>query len=291
MYTKENLTFGFELELSNVIKSTKLPEYLGKWEFCEADIINTRGKYANISADPKGINPPVGGEINTIPSLTKEDQVERIMRIIDLFKNLGQDPDVGMTSHSHIHVHIVGLENDIESLLNLVDYINTNQDLTFEKVYRFDGSKIPEGFSKAKTYLKNDGARRMPNWMADNICYKCNTIPEVLTMLARGKDSKVPVRPVRYGVNLYSLKNCKTIEFRCFRGTLDKEELSDCFEFVERFILEGLKYGKPVIEILKEKDWKFPAMQFNKDQAEGWLNTKHHVELVNGKNRKYWEAD
>lgn len=293
MYTIEDFSFGFELELSNVPKNFPLPAHLGKWEYCEADIINTRGEYANISADPLGINPPVGGEINTIPSKTIEDQVHRIMTIIDLFKKNGHDPDVGITSHSHIHVHVKGLEQDIDALKRLVNYVYINQEFTFMNVYRYMGSKIPEsGYSKIKNYLKNDGARKMPKWLADNVIHLANNFDDVLTLFARGIDGVTKIRPVRYGINLYSLKNCRTIEFRCFRGSTKLEELYDCFFFVQEFMLQALNGGYNVDEIIDNCDtWKFPPMHFNKAQAEGWINTKHHVQLVNGKNRKYWEAD
>ena len=78
MYTENDLTWGFELELSNVPKSFEIPERLGKWEYCECDIVNTKGEFANVCADPLGINPPVGGEINTKPTNTKDEQVDRM---------------------------------------------------------------------------------------------------------------------------------------------------------------------------------------------------------------------
>jgi len=292
MYTKDDLTFGFELELSNVPKSFVIPTKLGKWEYCEADIVNTQGEYKNVCADPLGINPPVGGEINTFPTKTKEDQVDRIFDILDAFEDAGHNPDVGMTSHSHIHVHVKGLENDIDALKRLVHYVQINQEFTFKSVYGYRPEIIPEtGFNKIRNYLKNDGARKMPEWMANNIIREANNFEDVLTLFARGKDGVTKVRPIRYGINLYSLKNCRTIEFRCFRGSLNIARLDDCFEFVESFILEAINGGVNTDEIIDSKDWHFPEMQFNAGQAQGWIDTKHHVELVKNKNRKYWEAD
>lgn len=293
MYSKKDLTWGFELELSNVPKSFKIPDHLGKWEYCEADIINTKGKYANICADPLGINPPVGGEINTRPSKTKEDQVDRIMEIIEMFKKEGFEPECGMTAHSHIHVHVKGLKVDIKSLKKLVEYVYFNQDFTFLNTYKYDSLDIPEDkiFSKIRYYLKNDGSRKLPEWLYKNIIKHSYDFESFIEMFKKGKDAITSIRPVRYGINLYNLKNTETIEFRCFRGSVDKQELSDCFEFVEGFIINALNNWENVDKILEKKKWKFPEPIFDEDQVEGWYNTKHHVELVKNKNRKFWEAD
>jgi hypothetical protein len=290
IWTKQDLTWGFELELSNVPKNFVIPEHLGKWEWCEVDIINTRGKYANICADPKGVNPPVGGEINTKPTNTKEEQVDRIMEIIDMFKKAGHDPDVGMTAHSHIHVHVKGLIDDIDSLKCLILNSFDNQKTIFDKAYRFDDKKITKRVVGVNNYLKNDGARMIPEWLVINILEKTNNFGDVINMFCKGKDGISQTRPIRYGINFYSLKHINTIEFRCFRGTTKKEELIDCFDFVENLIIGGLNNELKINELFHQKDWKFPPMIFDEEQAEGWVRTKHHVELIKGKNRKFWEV-
>lgn len=78
MYTKENFTYGYEIEWGDVDKSVKIPDEWGKWEWCECDIVNTCGEYRGIAVDPLGINPPVGGEINVKPTNTTEELVDEL---------------------------------------------------------------------------------------------------------------------------------------------------------------------------------------------------------------------
>lgn len=293
MYNKNDLTWGFELELSNVPKNFVIPEYLGKWEYCEADIINTRGEFANICADPLGINPPYGGEINTKPTNTKEEQVDRICQIIDLFKNNGYDPDCGITSHSHVHVHVKGLTEDYLSILLLFLWLYDNQNNILDKVYRFDESIIPnlKEFARIKSYLKYDGARLIPEWLVRNILDNAYTLKEFLHVYRCGKNLNPVHRHFRHFVNMYSMKFTSTIEFRCFRGTINKSQLSDIFEICEDIILAGLNSNEITFkDIWSKKSWDLPATKFDEGQAIGWNNTKHDVEFISKKNRKFWEV-
>lgn len=288
IYKTSDLTFGFELELSNVPKSLEIPNHLGKWEYCECDIVNTEGKYKNICADPRGVNPPVGGEINTYPTNTYLEQVDRIDEIIQLFKEY--KPDTGITAHSHIHVHVKNLT--IEALKNLVTVYFINQEGLFKKLYKYEENAIPEGkqWQKIRSYLKHDGARTMPEWkFMQLIDDKVTTIEEFLSTYSLGKDGITACRPVRYGINFLTLKHSKTVEFRCFRGSIKKNELLDCFEFVHDFVLAGINGKDDFYKIINKKNWQFPPMRFDEGQAVGWVETKHNLELTKNKNRVYWD--
>jgi hypothetical protein len=169
--------------------------------------------------------------------------------------------------------------------------VEKNQEEIFDFVYPYNYCIVPpDADSKIKRYLKNDGSRKMPYWLIGNILKYVNDFDGFIEMFRKGIDGKVAIRPVRYGINLYSLKNTQTIEFRCFRGSLKKKELLDCFTFVEEFILHSLNDEFIFEDIKYGKEWNFPPMVYSKEQADGWLTTKHHVELVNNKNRKFWEV-
>jgi len=289
-YKKEDLSFGTELEFSNIPKSKEVPKELGKWEYSELDVVNTKGEYAFKCADPRGTEVPVGGEINTIPSKNFVDQVDKIMNIIKYFKE--DDVDVGLTAHTHLHVHIDGIEDDPEALARLVNYIYDNQETTLRECYAFNEDIIPKEkrFSKIKRYLKFDGGRPLPEWFKDNAVDNVDTFDGFLDAIGWGI-KKEPIRYQRYHINLHALKNSKTIEFRCFRGSLDETEYLDMFAFVQEFILNGLNGGDSVQEILNKRDYKFPRMQFNEDQAIGWQDTKYDSNRCGKKNREYWQAD
>jgi len=292
MYTKDDLTWGFELELSNVPKDFIIPDSLGKWEYCEVDIINTKGEFANVCADPLGINPPFGGEINTKPTNTKEEQVDRIIELIDIFRNEGYYPDCGITSHSHVHVHVKGLEQDFDSLMDLFLWLYDNQECLLDKVYRFDKNIIPNEnrFSKIRSYLMYDGARLIPDWLVLNELLHANDFNSFLYVYRCGKSMNPVHRHLRHFINMYSLKFVSTIEFRCFRGTVIREQLSDIFEMCELIILNALNNGLDFNNIWSIKNWNLPETKFDIDQAIGWYNTKHDVELISKKNRKFWEV-
>ena len=84
-------------------------------------------------------------------------------------------------------------------------------------------------------YLKYDGGRRMPDYMIDNIINLSTDFNTFIKQHCTGKDGVSMGRPFRYAINTYSLKHTKTIEFRFFRASVDKNEMHDMFLFVENF--------------------------------------------------------
>ena len=82
-YDRSTFTYGFEIEWGDIDRNMPIPPELGAWEYCETDIINLREPYRGLGSDPKGVNPPVGGEINMKPTRTMEEQVDNIMKIHD----------------------------------------------------------------------------------------------------------------------------------------------------------------------------------------------------------------
>ena len=128
-YNPDSFTWGYELEITDVSRQTKIPENLGEWDYSEKDMVNQLSPYWGIAVDPLGIDPPVGGEINTKPTKTIEEQVDKIFQIIDIFKSNGETPTVNCLADGHIHVHVPGLINDIKSLKKLARYIEKNQRL------------------------------------------------------------------------------------------------------------------------------------------------------------------
>ena len=74
----------------DIDRRLNIPENLGKWEYCETDIINLYEPYKLIACDPLGINPPFGGEINTVPTKSWQNQVDnQAVQIVDGRPNEG----------------------------------------------------------------------------------------------------------------------------------------------------------------------------------------------------------
>jgi hypothetical protein len=275
MYNKSDFTYGMEIEWGDVSRSFSIPENLGSWEYSERDIVNLRAPYAYVCADPLGETPPVGGEINTKPTRTWQEQVSRYFELKDLFDENGTSPTVGVTAHTHIHCRVPGLKDDINGLKKLTKYIKENQATAIEHVYGFFEHNQMKGAKGSKMYLKFDGGRPMPDYMSDNILKLATDFDSFIKMHAAGKDGVSMGRPFRFAINMYALKHIDTVEFRLFRGTLDKTELESCFRFVEDFLDAALNDGPSVAELISNNNYKFPPMQWDLAQFIGWEKTKH----------------
>jgi hypothetical protein len=181
-------------------------------------------------------------------------------------------------NHGHIHVFVPGLKDDIVGLKRLIGYIQDNQEDTIEACYQFHETSEMKQCEGAKMYLKFDGGRPMPEYMCDNINELATDFNHFIKLHAAGKDGVSMGRPFRYAINTYCMKHTGTIEFRCFRSTINREEMESQFHFVERFIDSALNGGPSVRKILSEYDYKFPPFKWNLDEYHGWQQTKYPKE-------------
>jgi hypothetical protein len=319
-YDKRMFTWGYEIEWGDITRNIKIPKNLGKWEHHETDIVNIHGKYRGRGSDPLGIDPPVGGEINTVATKTWQEQVDRIFEIYDLFVKNGDNPSSACVNHGHIHVHIPGLIDDIESLKKLVKYIQKNQKITIEKCYRFKEypeMEIPGIGDYSRSYSKFDCGIGMPDDMCNNIINMANNFDDFIKLLnpkyyypklpehiwiESVKSSQESENDIlnkvghphyyRYAINTLSLKYNKTIEFRCFRSTINRKELSDSFKFVENFLDSALNDGPDVEEILKDYSYTFPEFNYDYEIFRLWEKTKYFSVLrKRKKQRTFYEID
>jgi hypothetical protein len=291
-YDPSTFTWGYELELGDVKRDTKIPDHLGMWEYCETDVINQLPPYRGLACDPLGIDPPVGGEINTKPTKTWKEQVDKISQILDLFKT----PTASCISNGHVHVHVPGLKDDLESLKRLVRYIKNNQFNTIKNCHRF---KIyPEMVDLVKSWktLKNAEYMEASYLMNDSGL----PIPEsLLTSLRRASTTddffmKFPTdhfgNVFRYAINIYNLRRINTIEFRCFRNSIDLNEITNSFKFVEQFINAALNNGPSVEEILTTSDYHFAKFEYNHEMYQAWRDTKYPSFVRGQKKREFQDV-
>ena len=289
MYHKSTFTYGAEIEWGDIDRRREIPEHLGKWEYAETDIVNIHEPYQYVACDPLGTEPPMGGEINTKPTKTWQEQVDRIMELHQFFVDAGNQPSASCVNHGHLHVYVPGLKDDIASLKKLVAYIKENQNDVIEVCYGFYESPQMKSCKGAKMYLKYDGGRPMPDYMCDNIINLATDFDHFIKLHAAGKDGVSMGRPFRYAINTYCMKHTGTIEFRCFRSTTKREEMEAQFRFAEKFIDAALNDGPPVIELLQEEVYKFPPFVWNLNEYVGWEKTKWDKERGN-KHREYHEV-
>lgn len=274
-YNPADFTYGYEIEWGDIPRNFAVPEHLGTWEHAETDILNLHGEYALRAVDPLGIDPPMGGEINTKPTATWEEQVDRIVEIRDLFVNVGHAPTSSLVNHGHLHVFVPGLREDIEALKRLVAYVRDNQVLTVEKCYGYyDDPGMKGAVRGAKSYLKLDGGRLMPGYMIENILNLASNFEHFIKLHAAGKDGVSMGRPFRYAINTYCMKHTGTIEFRCFRSSTKREEIESQFRFATAFIDAALNGGPSVEVILEDGNFVFPPYVWNREHWDAWATTK-----------------
>jgi hypothetical protein len=289
MYNKSTFTYGAEIEWGDIDRRMEIPPTLGKWEYAETDIVNLHPPFQYRACDPLGKEPWMGGEVNMMPTKTWQEQVDRIMRLKEMFLEYGNTPTTSCVNHGHIHVHVPGLKEDLPSLKKLVAYIKANQQDTIDACYGFFETKDMKSCPGAKAYLKWDGGRPMPDFMADNIINLAENFDQFIRLHAAGKDGVSMGRPWRFAINVYCLKHTGTIEFRCFRSTTDRKELESQFRFVENFIDAALNQGPSVKEILSEYPYRFPPFIWNINEYLGWAQTKYPKERGT-KKREYHEV-
>ena len=287
-YPSQNYTWGYEIEWGDIDRRTQIPEELGAWEYAETDIVNIHEPFKFVACDPLGEEPYMGGEINTKPTRTWQEQVDRIMELYQMFLDKGNNPSAACVNHGHLHVFVPGLKDDLESLKKLVAYIKENQNDVIENCYQFYDAPQMKSCKGAKMYLKFDGGRAMPDYMCDNIINLATDFDHFIKLHAAGKDGVSMGRPFRYAINTYCMKHTGTIEFRCFRSTTKREEIVDQFKFAEKFVYAALNDGPSVKEIL-EDNYNFPPFVWNLNEYVGWEKTKYSKDRGN-KKREFHEV-
>lgn len=272
-YDPKSFTWGYELEIGDVARNLVIPNHLGTWEHAETDVINVFPPYQYVACDPLGLEPPVGGEVNMVPTRTWQAQVEKTTELLTWLRLQGQQPSTCCTSHNHVHVHVPGLTGDIAGLKRLTKYIKENQKQTVTSCYPFQDDQDMNKVPGSRAYFKYDGGRLMPDYMSNNILSMATDFESFIRIQCCGKDGVSRCRPFRYAINTYCLKHTDTIEFRCFRSSLDLKEISSCFKFVERFMDAALNNGPSVPEIIQE-GFTFPAFRFSLEECLGWVKTR-----------------
>lgn len=273
------MTFGLELELGDVLRSREIPTSLGKWEHSERDIVNLGSSeisrpYKNIACDPLGVAPPVGGEVNIYPAESPEKLADTIRQLLNWFRSQGDVPTACCSAHTHVHVRVPGMRDDVELLKKLTKYIQKNQQACLKHIHAYQEHPDMKRSKTARTYMKWDGGRPMPDWMCDNI-QKAVDFEDFIRIQCCGKDGVSRGRPFRYAINTYCLKHIDTVEFRFFRATIEHQQILHCIQFCQRFMQSALGDQTPVEAILQERQWNFPKMWYDHESYSGLEATKY----------------
>lgn len=275
------LTFGSELEFADVKYGQPLP-YECHWNRQDYSIVNSNG----IANCPIGKYWPYGGEINTRPTDSTEEQVALFSEIINI---LEPAPVINYRCNLHIHVGIKGLKDDLVNLKILLSCIDIFQEDIFnfiEYVPKPTHGQYPidEEFKGAmkryrrrlQSHQSRLGEREVSKMLSAET-------PEEFYLGHFVTDKNgVPQKQLhqRCGINLRSLwENNETIEFRHFPGTINTEEFRNCVKWCEAFVTAALETHISPIELFEKFEGKkFPSFKLYKHNLElGYERTCHKV--------------
>ncbi len=302
--TTNNFTFGMELELGDIDKRTHIPLTLGAWEGKyidgyhigrEEDILNILGSSAGVAVDPNAKMTVMGGEINVAPTLTAKGQFNRVMEIFNHFPH----PTITHLQNFHCHVHVPKANEDLALLQKIAVYIEYNQEAFVQATVldSFDISSF-QNFSSFNVFTKDviTHSRFIPLETFSGI-RNADTIENALEELDHscfgwdGAGEFYDLKTSRAAINLKNLMNNKTIEFRSFRASMNPIHIYSELRAVERFAEEMIKgsAGKPFSEILKEENFSFAPLQFNRAHHLDWVMTTHTDDDFTDDSLKYAE--
>ena len=279
-YDIDTFTWGMELEFGDVPRNLNPP--YSKWSSRETDIVNVLDPYYGIAADPIGIDPPVGGELNTTPSTTIEKQVEIFNEIVGYFQSHGVNPTTSCVSQTHVHVHIPNLTSSLADIKKLLMFIYANQN----EVVRFtNGFYASNDMSdSAIEFLSEDNGRKYTEEAIIRIL-KARTMRQLYeNLLINDGTIQKWTTPKRYFINFATLEDNETIEFRCFRGTVNSFHIENILKFCRSFLGAAFNNGKIDFSL------NLPPLNYDAKLFNCWEQTKHVIITNRSKKRKRMEA-
>lgn len=275
-----NWTFGVEYEYADILMDNPLPEGMS-WNNKDYSIVSSTG----IANDPKGKIYRKGAEINTAPTDTYREQLS----MFESLMGLHPEANPSYRTNLHLHIHVPGLSQDLDSLKRLLSFVDANQ----SEVYRLV-DPIPEP-EEQDTQAAKDGAKK--RWKRRHVSHQykvpesrvpnilgADTVEEFLAAHApTGKDgSPLWGLTTRAGINLLQLKETDTVEFRHFTCTRSVQEMDSCFAWVEGFMKAALE-GGTIEELYNSREWYFPKfLPYNHSQEIGyqWTNFDKNTRKV-----------
>ena len=276
-YDTKTFTWGLELEFGDVPRSLSPPYSV--WSLSETDIVNRLPPYYGIAADPAGINPPVGGELNTLPTNTIDKQVDVVSAILDYFNSNNATPTTSCVSQTHVHVHIPGLQHNVVDILKLLIFIYSTQDKVLSYANGFEPLSNMSQFA-IEFFTEDNGRRYPPSLIRKMISSRelyDKRIDKLYNDLVIDREfaAKHRFHLKRYFVNFLPLREHDTIEFRCFRGTTDLNHIRNILLFCEHFL--DCAFNNKELRF----DYDLPKLNYEHDLFIGWEQTKYPAGYIN----------
>ena len=257
MIDLNNVTFGAEYEFGDIWRNRELPSGLS-WNTKDYSVVSSTG----IANDPKGLVYSRGGEINSDPTGTIEEQLGFFEKLLET--QLG--PVVNHRANLHLHIRVPNLRENLPTLKKLLRYIDANQQGIYTAIepvpvpcrQNYDSETAYKGAMKRYKRRKVSHQYKVPAARVQEALQA--TTPEQFfdahsRLQANG--GRAYGLTTRAGINLLQLKETDTVEFRHFTNTLDPAKLRCCFEWVAAFIPAALDNAL-VPELVAASGQNFP---------------------------------
>lgn len=270
------MTYGAEHELSDWDARQGVPPGFDRAD--DYTIVNSCG----IASHPNLAIFPLGGEFNTPPTETIDEQVHQLR----LIKAMHPDVSVNYRSNLHIHVHVPGLKDDLQLLKQFQFFIHTEfMNHVHQMVPIPIGKTLAEKKREKRMHVSHRSFVPMESLRKQ---FEATTVQEFFEgEVHKGPDGR-PLYHLRARccVNLRQLLDTDTIEFRHFPGTLDEDELRRCIQWCHDFVhvcLAGESLQQLVTEYTQNRKLPFhPFQPFDELLEIGYQATCGHQPKTGG---------
>lgn len=227
----------------------------------EPNICNTNG----IAADPRLISYKFGGEINTPPTSTPDEQG----LLLEKFLNQHPNADANWRCGLHVHIRVPGLKDSLKHLQRLQQYITENVAVypLVDPLPKPDKSSHPDP-EELKAAMRRFNWMRMSHFTKigeDRVAKQsaASSIQEFFEReVPRSRDNKPlwHAQP-RAAINLRQLLQTDTIEFRHFPATLSGQETITAVEWCRDYLLAAFDQT-PAVGVYRSRysRRKFPTL-------------------------------
>ena len=265
-FSVDTFSYGVELEYGNCDRRVELTDG-AQWNFLDNTCVSSTG----IANDPQGKLYQFGGEINTRPTSTIDEQVAHIDLINKTLAAGGPAPIVNYRSNLHIHIRVPGLKDNLPALKQLLKYVHTYQQQAFDIVEDIpvpDKKTLPplqyEWANKRYKRRLTSHQHKLPQKRYEAMMQA--TTPEEFWHEHAHRDAKgnpAWFQCPRAGINLRQLfEETNTIEFRHFPGTLKSNEMKSATTWCRDFLLLALTDpDTPPSSLLETTKYDFPRFE------------------------------
>lgn len=228
-------TYGAEHELADWDIHSKLPDSV-KRNLDDYSIVNSNG----IANDPSGKITSLGGELNTIPTTTIEDQV----KIIDDIRTSLPNAKTNYHSNLHLHISIPDIKTDLDTLKYIQKRIHQDMPSLLEiidpLVCKREDYSSDDDYKLARKRINHSKVSRHKLLTSARLSRQLSmtTVEDFFNAEPPSSKSGKPLFHLapRLCINLRSLLDNNTIEFRHWAGTLDTVKFKNAFYWCKKYL-------------------------------------------------------